>query len=130
MGLGTQRWGSTDFNGPNEELCHAFLDKAVLENGINLIDTAEQYPIPSDDKTNPEGLTEQIIGKVRVRVRIRVRVRVRDWIAKEKGRREKVVISTKITGGANISRKNIFEDCEGSLQRLGTDYLDVYLLHW
>lgn len=115
MGLGTQRWGSTDFNGPNEELCHAFLDKAVLENGINLIDTAEQYPIPSDDKTNPEGLTEQIIG---------------NWIAKEKGRREKVVISTKITGGANISRKNIFEDCEGSLQRLGTDYLDVYLLHW
>ena len=48
MGLGTQRWGSADFNGPDEALCHQLLDRAVLRSGINLIDTAEQYPIPSD----------------------------------------------------------------------------------
>ena len=59
MGLGTQRWGSADFNGPDEALCHQLLDRAVLRSGINLIDTAEQYPIPSD-RGRPEGSTERI----------------------------------------------------------------------
>lgn len=44
--------------------------------------------------------------------------------------RDKVVIATKITGGRNVTPKNIKADCEGSLQRLGTDYIDVYQLHW
>ena len=48
MGLGTQRWASADFNAPDEALCHKFMDRAILESGVNLIDTAEQYPIPSD----------------------------------------------------------------------------------
>eukprot|EP00193_Tetraselmis_chui_P019428 CAMPEP_0177794500 /NCGR_PEP_ID=MMETSP0491_2-20121128/25685_1 /TAXON_ID=63592 /ORGANISM="Tetraselmis chuii, Strain PLY429" /LENGTH=468 /DNA_ID=CAMNT_0019317173 /DNA_START=373 /DNA_END=1779 /DNA_ORIENTATION=- len=114
MGLGTQRWGSADFNAPDETMCHSFLDKAVLENGVNLVDTAEQYPIPSD-MTRPEGNTEVIIGK---------------WMAKDKSRREKLVIASKITGGNNVTPANIRRDCDGSLRRLGTDYLDVYLLHW
>ena len=42
LALGTQRWGGSDFNSPDEELCHKFLDRGVLEGGINLIDTAEQ----------------------------------------------------------------------------------------
>jgi hypothetical protein len=46
LGLGTQRWGGTDFNSPDEETCHAMLDLAT-EAGVNLVDTAEQYPIPS-----------------------------------------------------------------------------------
>ena len=33
VGLGTQRWGSSDFNGPDEELCHKFMDRAVLDGG-------------------------------------------------------------------------------------------------
>ena len=41
-----------------------------------------------------------------------------------------VVIATKITGGSNVTRANIFSDCEGSLRRLNTDYLDVYQTHW
>lgn len=114
MGLGTQRWGSTDFNAPDEKLCHRMLDNAVLENGINLVDTAEQYPIPSG-LGQEEGRTEEIIGR---------------WMAKEAGRREKLVIATKITGGRNVTPENIRLDCEGSLRRLGTDYIDVYLLHW
>ena len=57
LGLGTQRWMGDDFNSPNEELCFKFLDEAVLNQGINLIDTAEQYPIPSS-ASKPEGLTE------------------------------------------------------------------------
>ena len=114
MGLGTQRWGSADFNGPDEALCHQLLDRAVLRSGINLVDTAEQYPIPSD-RGRPEGDTERIIG---------------NWIKKEAGRRQKLVIASKITGGRNINRRTIEADLRGSLERLGTDYLDVYMLHW
>jgi len=114
LGLGTQRWVSDDFNAPDEQLCHAFMDEAILNSGVNLIDTAEQYPIPSS-RSRPEGLVETVIG---------------NWIAKGKDRRSKVVIATKITGSLNINRKNIFKDCEDSLSRLKTDYIDVYLLHW
>ena len=42
VGIGTQRWGGTDFNAPDEYLCHAFMDRAVFDWGVNLIDTAEQ----------------------------------------------------------------------------------------
>lgn len=90
------------------------MNKAILESGVNLIDSAEQYPIPSGPR-NPEGLAEATIGK---------------WINQEKGRREKVVIATKITGGGRITGKNIISACEGSLKRLGTDYIDLYQFHW
>ena len=73
-----------------------------------------QYPIPSD-RTRPEGLTEEIIGR---------------WVSKDPSRREKVVLATKITGGRHVTPRNIRKDCEGSLRRLGTDYIDLYLLHW
>ena len=46
LALGTQRWGSTDFNAPDADLCRKFLSHAT-SNGVNLVDTAEQYPIPS-----------------------------------------------------------------------------------
>ncbi|CAE7585317.1 tas [Symbiodinium natans] len=114
LALGTQRWVSADFNAPDESQCQAFLDRAVLGSGVNLVDTAEQYPIPSD-VARPEGLCEEVIGR---------------WMAKEAGRRRKLVIATKITGGFNVTPKNIRSDCEGSLKRLGTDYIDVYQLHW
>jgi aryl-alcohol dehydrogenase-like predicted oxidoreductase len=113
LALGTQRWGGADYNSPDEELCHAFLDRGVAA-GINLIDTAEQYPIPSD-RLRPEGATEAIIGR---------------WLRKGTGRRNKVVLCSKITGGRNVNKRSIKEDCEGSLRRLGVDTLDVYLLHW
>lgn len=115
LALGTQRWCSTDFNAPDEKLCHSFMDRAILGGGVNLLDTAEQYPIPSDDNTRQEGFVEEVIGR---------------WMQREQGRRRKVVIATKITGGANVTADNIRADCEGSLRRLGTDYIDVYQLHW
>mmetsp|Transcript_15171 Transcript_15171/g.20030 ORF Transcript_15171/g.20030 Transcript_15171/m.20030 type:complete len:495 (-) Transcript_15171:162-1646(-) len=114
VGLGTQRWVSTDFNAPSKEDCFQFMNRAILESGVNLIDTAEQYPIPSGPR-NPEGLVEEVIGK---------------WLAQDKGRRSKVVIASKITGGSNVTKRNIRKDCEESLKRLGTDYMDLYLLHW
>ena len=41
-----------------------------------------------------------------------------------------VVLASKITGGRNINARSIVADAEGSLRRLGTDYLDLYMLHW
>jgi len=114
LGLGTQRWVSTDFNAPTEEDCFAFMDEAILKGGVNLLDTAEQYPIPSGG-SSPEGRTEEVIGK---------------WIKDRKVKRDDVVIATKITGGRNVTPRNIKRDCEDSLRRLGTDYVDVYQLHW
>ena len=111
LGLGTQRWVSTDFNAPSQDLCFDFMDKAILEHGVNLIDTAEQYPIPSDGSGAQEGDTETVIGK---------------WMKERKVPRSNVVIATKITGGRNITPRNIKADCEGSLKRLQTDYIDVY----
>jgi len=119
VGLGTQRWCSEDFNAPDERECLAMMDKALLGGGVNLIDTAEQYPIPSRNTpmgASTEGDTERTIGK---------------WL-KQGGssRRAETVVATKITGGGNVNARNIAKDCEGSLARLGTDYLDVYMLHW
>ena len=115
VGLGTQRWVSTDFNAPDEDTCFEFMDQAILKGGVNLIDTAEQYPIPSDGMQAREGDTETVIGK---------------WIKDRKVPREEVVIATKITGGRNVTPKNTKADCEGSLKRLQSDYIDVYQLHW
>lgn len=116
LGLGTQRWVSLDHNAPDEKLCFDFMDEAIVKSGVNLLDTAEQYPIPSGGGS-PEGSTEECIGK---------------WLKERKGlvKREDVVIATKITGGRNVNPRNIKKDCEGSLKRLGTDYIDIYQLHW
>ena len=114
IGLGTQRWASADFNAPSEGDCFEFMDEAILKGGVNLLDTAEQYPIPSGGDAQ-EGDSEKLIGK---------------WMKDRKVKREDVVIATKITGGRNVTPKNIQGDCEGSLKRLGTDYIDVYQLHW
>ena len=120
LGLGTQRWVSADFNSPTKEEIYQFMDKAILNCGVNLIDTAEQYPIPSDSKKGVmEGDTECQIG---------------EWMASRKVNkgeaRNKVVIATKITGGRNITPSNVRKDCDGSLSRLQLDYIDIYQLHW
>ena len=81
IGLGTQRWMGEDFNSPDEKICLDFLDRAILNSGVNLIDTAEQYPIPSSN-SNPEGSTERVIGKWYVYVLCyRISYRVAHWRA-------------------------------------------------
>jgi aryl-alcohol dehydrogenase-like predicted oxidoreductase len=79
---------STDFNAPSKEEVFGFMDYAILDHGVNLIDTAEQYPIPSDGKNAKEGDSELVIG---------------EWMKArglDKGEgRKKVVIASKITGG-------------------------------
>jgi aryl-alcohol dehydrogenase-like predicted oxidoreductase len=64
---------------------------------VNLIDTAEGYPIPSDGDRASEGDTERLIG---------------NWMKDRKVARDKVVIATKITGGRNVTPRNIKADCK------------------
>lgn len=96
------------------------LDYAVAQ-GINFIDTAEMYPVPP--KAQSQGLTEQFIG---------------NWLSKS-GKREKVLIATKIAGPRNVpyirdnmslNRRHIHTAIDDSLTRLQTDYVDLYQLHW
>lgn len=118
LGLGTMTFGEQN----SEADAHAQLDLA-LSRGINLIDTAEMYPVPPRPET--QGLTEQYIGS---------------WLS-ARGNRDKVILASKVSGpvrGADASirpnqaldRKNIRSALEASLKRLNTDYIDLYQLHW
>ena len=91
-----------------------------LDAGINFIDTAEMYPV------NP--MRKETVGNAEKCIA--------EWIANS-GRREDVVIATKaggdsplIRGGVGYSPENILDILDGNLQRLGTDYIDLYQLHW
>ena len=79
--------------------------KAAIARGVTLIDTAEMYG---------DGGAETVIGRA---------------IADTPGVREKLFIVSKVYPH-NASRKGAIAACERSLKRLGTDYLDCYLLHW
>ena len=118
LGLGTMTFGEQN----SEADAHAQLDFA-LSQGINLIDTAEMYPVPPRPET--QGLTEKYIGS---------------WL-KKTGNRDKIVLASKVAGpvrgndasirpGQALDRKNIRAALDASLQRLNTDYLDLYQLHW
>jgi aryl-alcohol dehydrogenase-like predicted oxidoreductase len=115
--LGTMTFGEQN----TEAEGHEQLDYA-LEQGINFIDTAELYAVPSNE--NNQGNTERIIGT---------------WINARKNR-DQYVLATKITGPSpNLSyirnplkfnREQINIAIDQSLQRLQTDYVDLYQLHW
>lgn len=90
---------------------------AFLEAGFNFIDTADTYSHWVNGGAGGE--SETIIGK---------------WI-KARGNRDKVVIATKVGGASGVheidaSRKHILASVEKSLERLQTDYIDLYYLHF
>ncbi len=94
----------------NEEQSRPVIQKA-LELGINFFDTANVYSL---------GASEEILGRA-----------LKDFAA-----REDVVIATKVHGkmtdkpnGGGLSRKAILSEIDKSLQRLGTDYVDLYQIH-
>lgn len=113
--LGTMTWGNQN----TEEEAHQQLDHAVLECGVNFIDTAEAYPVPPA----PEyaGTTERIVGS---------------WLAKSKVRREDLVVATKVSGPgrqflahnrgqrekqeSRLEPDQIEAAAKASLERLGT----------
>ena len=109
--LGTMNFGPQT----SEEDSHAIMDRA-LELGINFFDTANVYGWKKG-----EGITEQIIGR---------------WLAQGGGRREKIVLATKVYNemgdGPNdrgLSAYHIRQACEDSLRRLQTDHIDLYQMH-
>ena len=117
--LGTMSFGSLS----NEKESFKIMDKAY-DSGINFFDTAELYPVPP--KVEYVGETEKIIGK---------------WL-KDKPR-DKLIIASKVAGAANgwfvppirhgftaVDKFHIKTAIEGSLKRLGTDYIDLYQMHW
>ena len=113
--LGTMTWGSQN----TAEEAFAQLDLAV-ERGITFIDTAEMYPT-TPLRRETAGETERILGR---------------WL-KAGGKRDGLVVATKITGegssdrnGAPISPAALRAAIEGSLTRLGIDCVDLYQLHW
>jgi len=94
----------------SEEDSRPFIKRA-LELGVNFFDTANVYSI---------GESEAVLGRA-----------VRDF-----ARRDELVIATKVNGpvrpdvnGRGLSRKAIFCEVDKSLQRLGTDYIDLYIIH-
>jgi aryl-alcohol dehydrogenase-like predicted oxidoreductase len=98
-----QAWGQTEAPEATR------LVSLCLDAGVNLFDTANVYS---------HGLSEEILGKA------------------IQGRRDKVLISTKATfkmkdgpNGLGSSRYHLIEQVEGSLRRLGTDYIDIYHMH-
>nr|WP_136250415.1 aldo/keto reductase [Ningiella ruwaisensis] len=114
--LGSMTWGIQNTQkDADEQIAYA------MDRGINFIDTAEMYPVPPSDKTY--GDTERVIG---------------DWLSRHPEKREELIIATKITGpgfpyirnASFISQDSIPVAIEGSLERLQTDYIDVYQLHW
>jgi aryl-alcohol dehydrogenase-like predicted oxidoreductase len=117
--LGTMTYGEQN----TEKEGHQQLDYA-LDQGVNFIDTAELYAIPPCAETY--GATEKIIGS---------------WL-KQRGRRDDVVLASKIAGpggdwvshirggGTKFGQADIEAAVDNSLRRLQTDYIDLYQLHW
>jgi aryl-alcohol dehydrogenase-like predicted oxidoreductase len=117
--LGTMTFGSTC----DETESFRIMDRAV-EAGIDFFDTAEVYPVPPDAAYVHR--SEEIIG---------------NWLAARN--RDRVTIATKFCGPSgswfvppvrrgrtSIDRHHIRTAVEGSLQRLQTDYIDLYQTHW
>ena len=109
--LGTMNFGPQT----TEPDSHAIMDHA-LELGINFFDTANVY-----GQHKGVGTTETIVG---------------NWFAKGEGRREKVVLATKVysemgswPNESRLSALNIRRACDASLRRLQTDYIDLYQMH-
>jgi aryl-alcohol dehydrogenase-like predicted oxidoreductase len=109
--LGTMNFGPET----SEEDSQAIMDRA-LDEGVNFFDTANVYGWKMG-----EGVTENILGR---------------WFAKGGGRRDKVVLATKVYGSmgdwpneSRLSALNIRRACESSLRRMQTDHIDLYQMH-
>ncbi len=109
--LGTMNFGPLT----TEPDAHQIMDRAI-DHGINFFDTANRY---GGDKS--AGTTESIIGT---------------WFAKGDGRRDKVVLATKVYGPMTdwpndglLSARHIVDACNASLRRMQTEHIDLYQMH-
>jgi aryl-alcohol dehydrogenase-like predicted oxidoreductase len=117
--LGTMTFGEQ----VDEAMAYDILDRS-LERGVNFIDTAEMYAVPP--KASTFNATEKIIG---------------NWLALRPGARQKLILATKVAGPSrsmpwirggspDLTGADIVGACNGSLQRLKTDAIDLYQIHW
>ncbi len=117
--LGTMTFGEQ----VDEASAFDILDHA-LARGVNFIDTAEMYAVPPRAETF--NATEKIIG---------------NWLSQRPGAREQLVIATKVAGPSrsmpwirggspDLTAEDIRQACDGSLQRLKIDVIDLYQIHW
>jgi aryl-alcohol dehydrogenase-like predicted oxidoreductase len=117
--LGTMTFGSQI----DKTTSFSLLDMAY-DHGVNFIDTAEIYPVPPSAET--AGISEHIVG---------------EWMQTKP--RDSIILATKVAGAASgwfvpcirhgltaIDSHHIERGIEGSLKRLGTDYIDLYQMHW
>lgn len=109
--LGTLNFG---VNTPRDE-SFAMMDRA-LSHGVNFFDTANHYGWQVH-----KGMTEELIG---------------EWFARGGGRRERSIVATKVfnpmsdwPNDRGLSARHIIASCEGSLRRLGTDWIDLFQMH-
>jgi len=114
--LGTMTWGNQN----TQKDGFSQMDFAT-DQGVNFFDTAELYPVPATKET--QGRTSRIIG---------------NWL-KKRGVRDKIIIASKIAGPGDYTahiRKTGFKGnsiqqaIDLELERLKTDYIDLYQLHW
>jgi aryl-alcohol dehydrogenase-like predicted oxidoreductase len=108
--------GTMNFGPQTSEADSFRIMDSALERGINFFDTANVYGWKKG-----EGWTEQIVGR---------------WLAQGDGRREKVVLATKVYGTmgdwpnqSRLSARHIVRACEDTQRRLETDVIDVYQMH-
>lgn len=114
--LGTMTFGEQN----TEAQAHEQLNYALAQ-GVNFIDTAEMYPVPPRAET--QGQTERFVGT---------------WLNKRKCRSQ-VILASKVAGpgmmeylrgGVELTHPQMEQALHDSLQRLQTDYLDLYQVHW
>lgn len=103
MALGCWPFAGGTVWGPQDDADSMAAVHAALDNGVNFFDTAEGY----DDDSN----SEEVLGRALV------------------GRRTEAVIATKVSAN-NLRPEDVKSHCEASLQRLQTDYIDLYQIHW
>ncbi len=108
--------GTMNFGPETDEATSFSIMDSALEAGINFFDSANVY-----GRSKGRGATEEIVGR---------------WLAQGGGRREKVVMATKLYGDmgdwpndGKLSALNIRRACDASLKRLQTDYIDLYQMH-
>ena len=114
LAFGAMAFGDANYRGfrsdTGQDEANTMVD-AAIDAGINLFDTADIYA---------NGESEEILGRALSR----------------SGKREEVILATKVgnpmgedPNAAGLSYRHIIQSCEGSLRRLGTDWIDLYQLH-
>ena len=103
IGLGCWEFGRNSTFATDDEATIARIIDTALDRGMNLFDTAQGYG---------NGMSEELLGRGL------------------KGRRDRAVIATKFRDFDRWEKGDMLEKLDGSLRRLGTDYVDIYQMHW